>query len=255
MVASQSKPFSEKTVAAFGSRFFAGDFVRAGPGVSGKLDRDASLSSLRGSDCGRRPPSGTDTRDHYGRRPASDGRYRGRAGDVEGWRDGVPRAQWDYGSRSRCAVECGHWNFGGVFAQRKNSTLLDTENDPLVDVEVCRSLGLRSIAVLPIQGWRGVNGILEVFSTAPAAFTDQHIDLLVQLAALAERARASQPHGASPAAPKLPSAIEKAQPSGLLPASDRVGDVALAVVGRRSRPFVLAVVALVSISLLGLAAN
>ena len=26
----------------------------------------------------------------------------------------------------------------------------DTENDPLVDVEVCRSLGLRSIAVLPI---------------------------------------------------------------------------------------------------------
>ncbi|MGA8067467.1 MAG: GAF domain-containing protein, partial [Terriglobales bacterium] len=26
---------------------------------------------------------------------------------------------------------------------------LDTENDPLVDVEVCRSLGLRSIAVLP----------------------------------------------------------------------------------------------------------
>src|ERR1039458_5091120 len=51
----------------------------------------------------------------------------------------------------------------------------DTENDPHVDLDVCRSLGLRSIAVLPIRGWRGVNGILEVFSTRPAAFTEPHI--------------------------------------------------------------------------------
>ena len=120
----------------------------------------------------------------------------------------------------------------------------DTENDPLVDVEVCRSLGLRSIAVLPIQGWRGINGILEVFSTKPAAFTEQHIALLQQLAALAERARASQPHDASSAARKLPSAIEKPQPSGLLPASDRVGDVALAFLGARSRPLVLGAIGL-----------
>jgi len=126
----------------------------------------------------------------------------------------------------------------------------DTENNPLVDVEVCRSLGLRSIAVLPIQGWRGINGILEVFSTRPAAFTEPHIALLQQLASLAERARASQPHGASSAAPKLPSAVEKPQPSGLLPASDRVGDVALAFLGTRSRPFVLGGVGLVAILLL-----
>jgi len=141
---------------------------------------------------------------------------------------------------------------GECFRSGKIQHCIDTESNPLVDVEVCRSLGLRSIAVLPIQGWRGVNGILEVFSTAPAAFSDQHIDVLVQLAALAERARASQPHGASPAAPKMPSAAEKTQPSGLLPASDRVGDVALAVVDRRSRPFVLTAVGLLSISLLAL---
>jgi TonB family protein len=128
----------------------------------------------------------------------------------------------------------------------------DTENDPLVDVEVCRSLGLRSIAVLPIQGWRGVNGVLEVFSTKPAAFTNQNIALLQQLAALAERARASQPHDASSAARKLPSAIQKPQPSGLLPASDRVGDVALAFLGTRSRPLVLGAIGLVAISLLAL---
>jgi TonB family protein len=126
----------------------------------------------------------------------------------------------------------------------------DTENDPLVDVEVCRTLGLRSIAVLPIQGWRGINGILEVFSTKPAAFTEQKVAFLQQLAALAERARASQPHDASSAARKLPSAIEKPQPSGLLPASDRVGDVALAFLGTRSRPLVLGAIGLVAISLL-----
>ena len=91
----------------------------------------------------------------------------------------------------------------------------DTENDPLVDVEVCRSLGLRSIAVLPIQGWRGINGILEVFSTDPAAFTERDISLLEQLGALAERARASQPHGASSAAPKLSSEIKPSQTGGL----------------------------------------
>ncbi|HKM85845.1 MAG TPA: TonB family protein [Terriglobales bacterium] len=128
----------------------------------------------------------------------------------------------------------------------------DTENDPLVDLEVCRSLGLRSIAVLPIRGWRGINGILEVFSTKPAAFTEQHIALLQQLAVLAERARTSQPESALSAAPKLPSEIEK-PPSGVPPASDRVGDGAQASRLTRSRPFVLGAVGLVAIALLALA--
>ena len=128
----------------------------------------------------------------------------------------------------------------------------DTENDPLVDIEVCRSLGLRSIAVLPIQGWRGVNGILEVFSTRPAAFTAEHIGLLEQLAALAERARASQPHGASAVAPKVASENDQEMSSGLLPASDRVGDVALAFVNHRSRPFVMGGIGVGVLALLAL---
>ena len=128
----------------------------------------------------------------------------------------------------------------------------DTENDPLVDVEVCRSLGLRSIAVLPIQGWRGINGVLEVFSARPGAFTEQDILLLQQLAALAERARASQPHHASASARKVSSVLEKPPSSGLLPASDRVRDVALAFLGARSRPVVLGAIGLVAISLLAL---
>jgi TonB family protein len=139
---------------------------------------------------------------------------------------------------------------GECFRTAKVQNCMDTEDDPLVDVEVCRSLGLRSIVVLPIQGWRGINGILEVFATEPAAFTEQHIIFLQQLAALAERARASQPHGASSAAPKI--SVEKPQPSGLLPASDRVGDVALAFLGTRSRPYILSAIGLVAISLLAL---
>ena len=129
----------------------------------------------------------------------------------------------------------------------------DTELDPRVDVEVCHSLGLRSIAVLPIQGWRGINGILEVFSTQPAAFTEPHLAVLRQLASLAERARSSQPHGASSAAPKPASALEKPQTSGLLPASDRVGDLAVAFLEPRFRPFVLGVAGLGAVALLALA--
>ena len=127
---------------------------------------------------------------------------------------------------------------------------IDIEDDPFVDVEVCRRLGLRSLAVLPIQGRRGINGILEVFSTQPAAFREWHINLLQQLAALAERARAAQPHGASSAPPRSP--VEAPRRSGLLPASDRVGDVALAFLGTRSRPVALGITGVVAIALLAL---
>jgi TonB family protein len=125
----------------------------------------------------------------------------------------------------------------------------DTENSPLVDAEVCRSLGLRSIAVLPIPGWRGVNGILEVFSTEAEAFTQHHLSLLEHLTVLAERARALQPHGATALAAKEPAA--RAQPVGILPASDRVEDVALAFVGRRHRPLVVAAISVAAIVLIG----
>lgn len=129
---------------------------------------------------------------------------------------------------------------------------VDTENDPLVDVEVCRRLDLRSIAVLPIQGWRGLNGILEVFSSRPAAFTQQNIALLKELAALAERARTIWPHSASSATPRYPSVVEKRKHSGLLPVSDRVGDVATALLGARSRSFAF-FVAVMAISLFAFA--
>lgn len=131
---------------------------------------------------------------------------------------------------------------------------VDTEKNRLVDVEVCRTLGLRSIAVLPIQGWRGVNGILEAFSTEPAAFNPHHLGVLEQLAGLAERARAAKPVGASPTVivQTLPvvAPVEKPEPVGLLPASDRFVDFARAVLGKR--PLMLGAIGLLTIILLGL---
>ena len=131
---------------------------------------------------------------------------------------------------------------------------VDTEKNRLVDVEVCRTLGLRSIAVLPIHGWRGVNGILETFSTEPAAFSPHHLAVLEQLAALSERARAAKPVGASPVtvvpAGPVVAPVEKPEPAGLLPASDRFVDFARALVGRR--PLVLGAVGLATILMLGL---
>ena len=60
----------------------------------------------------------------------------------------------------------------------------DSEKDPRLDPEICRQLGLRSIAVVPIFEWTTVAGILEVFATHPHAFDDRHLDILHQLAEL-----------------------------------------------------------------------
>jgi TonB family protein len=250
VVASQSKPFSERKIPT-SNRDPSPENPEGGSGIS-EIDPNASLSSLKdliaGGDRRLEPILGSITDVAL--------RLTGASGAALAmWKDGamVCRARSGTTAPALGAQLSADTGISGeCLRSGKIQHCVDAEDNSLVDVEVCRSLGLRSIVVLPIQGWRGVNGILEVFSTAPAAFTDQHMDLLVQLAALAERARASQPHGASSAALKLPSAAGRAQPSGLLPASDRVGDVALAVVGRRSRPFVLTAIALVSISLLGL---
>ena len=138
---------------------------------------------------------------------------------------------------------------GECLRSGKTQHCVDTENSPLVDVEVCRSLGLRSIAVLPIQGWRGINGILEVFSKTPAAFTDHHLAILDQLAALAERARATQPHGATPASIQPP--VELPRPAGILPASDRLRDVVPVFMGGQSKPVVWGAIGLAAAMLIG----
>ena len=74
----------------------------------------------------------------------------------------------------------------------------DTERDWRADPEVCRRLGLRSIAVVPLRGRHGAMGVLEAFSRHPCAFAEEHVAALEQLADLAEEARShrSQPPAA-----------------------------------------------------------
>lgn len=126
------------------------------------------------------------------------------------WKDGImicrarsgaiaPALGTELSSRNGISGEC--------LRTGRSQQCSDTENDSHVDIEVCRSTGLRSAAAFPIHGWRGVNGIIAVFSTEPARFNEKHIALLQEFAAIAERARASQPQGASP--PERRMSIEK----------------------------------------------
>ncbi len=254
MVVPQSKPFrSGKILSALGRDVLPETSSSRSGNRSGDLDQSAALSSLReliAAGDHRLDPLLETITDAARQLTGASGAA------LAMWKDGamVCRARsGDTAPALGARLNAERGISGECLRSGNLQHCTDSENDPLVDVEVCRSLGLRSIAVLPIQGWRGINGILEVFSTTPAAFSEAHITLLQQLAALAERARASQPHGASSDAPKLLSAGEKPQRSGLLPASDRVGDVMLASLDPRSRPLVLGAIGLGAASLLALA--
>ncbi len=252
MVVPSSKPFGSEKKSSTSSQESAPTTSADTPGTSENLDENAALSSLKkliAAGDHRLDPLLETIADAARRLTGASGAA------LAMWKDGAMVCRARSGKTApalgtRLSADTGI--SGECLRTGKTQHCIDTEHNPLVDAEVCRSLGLRSIAVSPIQGWREINGILEVFSTQPAAFTEAHIVLLEQLASLAERARALQPRDASPTAPKPPSAAVKA--SGLLPASDRVGDVALAFIGapRRSRALVLGVLGLLAISLMAL---
>jgi TonB family protein len=69
----------------------------------------------------------------------------------------------------------------------------DASRDFHVDAEVCRQMGLQSIAVVPLRGQYGRVGVLETFSAQSYAFGEDHMDLLGRLAGLAETAWAQAP--------------------------------------------------------------
>lgn len=97
---------------------------------------------------------------------------------------------------------------------RTGSVLIcnDTANDPRVDPQVCLALGIRSIAVAPVQAANGIIGILEGFSTRPQAFGEEQIGSLSGLAQIAQAAYEREirglPQGSS--APRV--TADKAQP-------------------------------------------
>ncbi|HKV79067.1 MAG TPA: TonB family protein [Candidatus Sulfotelmatobacter sp.] len=64
----------------------------------------------------------------------------------------------------------------------------DAMIDPRVDTEACRSLGIRSVAAVPVRGPIGALGILEAFAARPNAFDGDALRSLRDLAAIAETA-------------------------------------------------------------------
>jgi protein TonB len=73
----------------------------------------------------------------------------------------------------------------------------DAMTDPRVDTEVCRSLGIRSVAAVPVRGRRTAAGILEAFAARPNAFDGDALGSLRDLALIAETAymREARDHG------------------------------------------------------------
>jgi TonB family protein len=68
----------------------------------------------------------------------------------------------------------------------------DAAKELRLDPQVCRKIGLKSIAVVPLRGQQSQVGVLEVFSSEAYAFTEDHMDLLGRLAGLAEAAWARE---------------------------------------------------------------
>jgi len=98
----------------------------------------------------------------------------------------------------------------------------DTASDSRIDPEVCRRLGLRSIAVVPLRGRYGPTGILEAFSTRTCAFTDEHMGYLLRLGGLAEAAQERAIHGEKPVAATSEGRVPEARTKVIAP-SEQVG--------------------------------
>ncbi len=86
----------------------------------------------------------------------------------------------------------------------------DASRDFHVDADVCRQLGLLSIAVVPLRGQHGRVGVLEAFSTQSYAFTEDTMEILGRLAGLAEAAWARGSVQEAPVAEEVPAQNEVA---------------------------------------------
>ena len=110
----------------------------------------------------------------------------------------------------------------------------DTETDSRVNVEACRTMGVRSMVAVPLCGRRRVIGVLEAFSSWPFAFNEIDIRNLTLLAELVlgalkpeDEDRFAQSAQAAatklepkPEAPKQETAKQETKPSPAVAASN-----------------------------------
>lgn len=63
---------------------------------------------------------------------------------------------------------------GACIRSRQPQRCMDTETDERVDAAVARRLGIRAMLVVPVLDGEEAAGIIEVFSSQPAAFSESH---------------------------------------------------------------------------------
>ena len=109
----------------------------------------------------------------------------------------------------------------GLSAECVRSGLLvsceDTENDPRIDREVSRALGIGSLMAVPILSNFRVVGLLEIFFPHPRAFTKAHETILDRLVEMIPKTRLekTQPENTQPETPVGPQAVSRPPASEL----------------------------------------
>src|SRR5271169_840563 len=114
----------------------------------------------------------------------------------------------------------------------------DTEQDPRVNREACRSIHLRSAVIVPLFARGNISGLVEVFYAAPRAFDGRDVLTLRRMADLIS-ATLSAPEAAEPK-PLEPAPVRAVPPAPMIPPSPRTvshpGQVACHVCGHGNPP-------------------
>jgi TonB family protein len=128
----------------------------------------------------------------------------------------------------------------------------DTQRDYRADPEVCRRLGLRSIAVVPVRRQHQTIGIVEAFSARTYAFAEEHMDALRRLAELTEAVYEREAGLTAPVeVPPLQASPEPAPVADVIArAAEAVSAGWLARLGEDKRRYVMAGTAAVMLLLL-----
>jgi len=122
----------------------------------------------------------------------------------------------------------------------------DTEQDPRVDREACRSIPLRSAVIVPLFARGNISGLVEVFYAAPRAFDGRDVLTLRRMADLIS-ATLSAPEtllvrgpSAAPSPEPKPRAVRAVPPAPMIPPAPRTvskpGQVACQVCGHGNPP-------------------
>ncbi len=126
----------------------------------------------------------------------------------------------------------------------------DTEQDPRVDREACRSIHLRSAVIVPLFARGNISGLVEVFYAAPRAFDGRDVLTLRRMADLISATlsgpEAPEPKppvrgsSAAPGPPSKPAPVRAVPPAPIIPPAPRTvskpDQVACHVCGHENPP-------------------